>query len=216
MKHRAPACRGRGGFTCFKYNIAYTMNRKMFRLLVCGDLMSSRGRLRFGTLTVRLHGVPLRTVADMWRSFANTRFWRDLSRKRDYVMVFEPHPNGHGWHIHFVCNFFVPVRRLSEVASQFGFGVCWMESVDVGGVAYISKYISKSSRIARSEGCKGVRICNVSRSLVPLRDVEVHSPQIDFIRDYWHTCTGSPLLRWLRLSWQWLLSWCPRLEDFPL
>lgn len=188
------------------------MNRKKFRLLACGDLMASRGALRFGTLTVRLDGLPLRTVADMWRSFANTRFWRELSRGKDYVMVYEPHPNGHGWHIHFVCNFFVPVRRLVEVAFRFGFGVCWMERVDVGSVLYVSKYIGKASAIARKEGCKGVRTVNVSRSMLPLKDVEVHSPSIDFIRDNWGFRTGSPFLRWLRLSWDWLLSWCPSLS----
>lgn len=192
------------------------MNRKQFRLLACGDLMQSRGRLRFGTMTVRLDGLPLRVVADMWRAFANTRFWRDLSRKRDYVMVYEPHPSGHGWHIHFVCNFFVPVRRLVSVASRFGFGVCWLESVDVGGVAYVSKYIGKAGKIARREGCKGVRCVNVSRTLLPLRDIEVHSPMIDFVRTNWCSRTGCALLRWHRLVWDWYLSWCPRIDCLEL
>ena len=192
------------------------MNKKIFRLMVCGDLMASRGRLRFGTMTVKGSGIPLRAVADMWRSFANTRFWRKLSRKRDYVMVFEPHPSGHGWHVHFVCNFFVPIRELVSVGGLYGFGVCYMESVDVGGVYYISKYICKSTSLARKEGCKCVRICNVSRSLVPLRDILVSSPSIDFVRDNWHIESGAPSLRWLKLQWRWFLSWCPMLEDFPI
>lgn len=175
--------------------------------------MASRGRLRFGTLTVKVEGLPLRVVADMWRAFANTRFWRDLSRKRDYVMVYEPHPNGHGWHIHFVCNFFVPVRDLVRVAGNYGFGVCWMESIPSAHVAYIAKYITKSNRLARQEGSKGVRVVNVSRSMLPLRDIDVHSSMIDFIRRFWHTRTGFPSLRWQKLQWDWFLSWCPSLDN---
>ena len=187
------------------------MNKKEFRILACGDLMSSRGRVRFGTMTVRLHGVPLRVVADMWRSFANTRFWRNLTRKRDYIMVFEPHPHGHGWHIHFMCNFFVPIRELVSVASRFGFGVCWMELVDLSGVGYVAKYVCKSGKIARAEGSKGVRIVNVSRSLLPMSDVIVSSSSLDYVRDNWHTETGSILLRWQRLQWRWFCSFCPSL-----
>lgn len=161
---------------------------------------------------MRISGLTLRQTADMWRSFANSRFWRDLCRGRDYVMVFEPHPGGHGWHVHFVCNFYVPIRDLVRVSSRYGWGVCYMEVVDVGAVAYVAKYIGKSGRLSRKEGCKGVRIVNVSRTLLPLRDVEVHSPSIDYVRDNWHTETGSPLLRWLKLSWRWLVGWCPSIE----
>lgn len=190
------------------------LNKKRFRLIVCSDIMASRGLIRFGTMTVRLGGLSLRTVADMWRSFANTRFWRSLTSKHDYIMVYEPHPNGHGWHIHFLCNFYIPIRQLVIESSRFGFGVCWMECVPSSYVHYVSKYIGKASKIARQQGCKSVRIVNVSRSLVPLRDIDVSSSSIDFIRQYWHTVSGSPKVRWHKLYLSWLYSFAPSLCDF--
>lgn len=195
------------------------MNRKVFRLMVCGHIMAQKSRLRFGTLTVRMPCLPLRVVADMWRSFSNSRFWRGLVSRRDYMMVYEPHPQGHGWHIHFVCNFFIPIRDLVREAGRYGFGVCWMEIIDSSGVSYIAKYLSKSSKLARAEGSRSVRLVNVSRSLVPLRDIDVRSPMIDYVRSNWRTETGSPYLRWQKLVWRWLLSWCPsllRLTDVTL
>ncbi len=187
------------------------MNKNLFRLVASAELMSTRGRLRFGTLTVRLDGLPLRVVADMWRSFSNSRWWRSISRKRDYILVYEPHPNGHGWHIHFLCNFYIPIRDLVYESSKYGFGVAWMESVSVDHVYYISKYISKSRRISRREGSKGVRLVNVSRSMLPLSDVIVSSPMLDYVKSNWHIVSGSHKVRWLKLCWNWLTSWCPAL-----
>jgi hypothetical protein len=147
----------------------------------CEHMQKGGRRLRFLTLTVPEHGLPLRVVTSRWRAFRSTRYMRDLLKGHSYICVYEKHPNGHGWHIHCVLNRFVNISRFREMASRYGFGRLHIElcGSDIG--KYISKYISKSFE-ARPSDCKGVRLVNVSRCLLSLRDIAVSSPSIDFIR----------------------------------
>lgn len=182
------------------------MNKKLFRLVASATLMESRGRLRFFTVTVKEHGLPLRFVADRWRSFTNSRWWRRISKGKDYIMVYEPHPKGHGWHIHFLTNFYIPVDDLRYHCNCHNFGICFAEGCDAGTVVYMAKYISKGNFLRRMEGARNVRLVNVSRSMLPLYDIEVRSPSIDFVRRWWKSSTDPLLLRWHCLYWAWLCS----------
>lgn len=147
----------------------------------CEQMQKGGRRLRFLTLTVPEHGLPLRVVTSRWRAFRSSRYMRDLLKGHSYICVYEKHPNGHGWHIHCVLNRYVNISRLRDMSSRYGFGRVHIElcGVDIG--KYIAKYISKSFE-ARPSDCKGVRLVNVSRCLLSLRDVVVSSPGIDFIR----------------------------------
>lgn len=190
------------------------MNKKLFRLVCCANVMASRGRLRFFTVTVQEHGLPLRFVADRWRTFANDRWWRKISKGKDYIMVYEPHPGGHGWHIHFLTNFYIPIDDLRYYCNRHNFGICFAEACDTGTVVYMAKYISKGAFLRRMEGASNVRLVNVSRSLLPLRDIDVSSSSIDFIRRWWHSSNDVFMIRWHCLYWSWLLSFCPSMRGF--
>lgn len=156
--------------------------KKSLRVRWCCDQMTNGGRrLRFLTLTVPEHDLPLRVVTARWRALRSSRYMRDLLRHHAYICVYEKHPGGHGWHIHVVLNRYVNIRQFRAFAESYGFGRLHIElcGSDIG--KYISKYISKSFD-ARPADCKGVRLVNVSRCLLSLRDIAVSSPGIDFIR----------------------------------
>lgn len=181
------------------------MNKQLLRIWASALLMEQRDRLRFFTLTVPEHDLPLRIVADRWRSFANTRWWRRLCRKGDYLIVYEPHPSGHGWHIHALTNFFIPWQELQLMASAVHFGHTDIEAVDSECALYVAKYITKSQLKKRLDNaCKGVRIVNVSRGLVRLKDIEVHSDYIDWVKSnhaYFRTFPWFVRGHHMRMCW---------------
>lgn len=162
---------------------AYTVKTKKgyCRRFVKGD------RLRFLTLTVPESYLPLRVVSDRFRAFSNSRWWRDLMRGHSYVCVYEPHPGGHGWHIHILCNVFIPWRELDIVARAYLFGHTDIEAAESTCAFYVAKYVTKSQVIRKAQDSRHVRIVNVSRDLLPLRDIKVDSPSANFIREFWDT-----------------------------
>lgn len=187
------------------------MNKKLFRILACVELMAGRGRLRFLTLTVKEGGVPLRIVADRFRAFSNSRWWRKLVKGKDYICVYEPHPNGHGWHIHILTNFFIPWQQLQFHASVYGFGHTDIEACNSSMGVYIGKYLSKSKVLRAFEGASNVRLVNVSRSLLPLYDVLITSPSIDYVRNHWRLWDGfgkSVFKKYLWIYLNWVSSFC--------
>lgn len=189
------------------------MTRDLFRLLACGDIMKSRGDLRFVTLTFEHSGLPLDYCAHCWREFTNGRWWRSLSRGKDRIQVWEIHPGGHGWHLHMLVNFFIPWKRLQREIVKAGFGyIVHVELCrDMSVCDYVCKYLLKSKRISRSESARRHRIINVSRSLLPLSDVNVKSSSIDYVRSRWRFTSGPLSLRWRMLYLRWLSSFS--LED---
>ena len=193
------------------------MNRKLFRILASVEIMLSRGRLRFATLTVPESGLPLREVADRFRRFSRSRFWREVKGRGDYISVYEPHPNGHGWHIHILTNFFIPSEKLRVVSGCYGFGITDIEAADTNSAYYIAKYISKSQFLRKLEnGSKNVRLVNVSRGLCALKDVDCTSPSMSFIRSNWYLpqfrgrdlSVLRPRDRWFFLFFLWCSSLC--------
>lgn len=172
----------------------------------CEEMCRGGRRLRFLTLTVPEHGLPLKVVTARFRAFRNSRFVRYLLKGHDYICVYEKHPNGHGWHIHIVLNRFVPIRECRAIAQRYGFGRVHIElcGSDIG--KYISKYISKTLQ-ARPDECKGLRLINVSRGLLALRDIVVSSPSIDFVkRNFKESCVShyKPFERLQILQRSWL------------
>lgn len=200
------------------------INKRVFRILACCELMQhdhfysvktktgiltrfvKGDRLRFLTLTVPESNLPLRVVSRRFRAFSNSRWWRDLMRSHSYICVYEPHPNGHGWHIHILTNVFVPVHELDVVSRSYLFGHSHIESADSQCAFYIAKYVTKTSAV-RALRDSSVRIVNVSRDLLPLRDVDCSSPSVDFIRSNWDVSSLPPNRRMIFLFYCWVFSW---------
>lgn len=199
------------------------INRKLFRVLACTELMQvdhsyvkttkrgsftvfvKGGRLRFFTLTVPESDLPLYVVASRFRSFANSRWWRKLTRGHSYICVYEPHPNGHGWHVHCLTNFYIPWQELDLHARAYMFGHTDIEAADSNAAFYVSKYLTKTQVIRRFQDSRHVRIVNVSRDLLPLYDILVKSPSVDYIRSHWERLEGeTPYLRMLFLYFMWI------------
>jgi hypothetical protein len=175
-------------------------------------------RLRFLTLTVPEHGLPLKVVTARFRALRNSRYMRDLLKNHAYICVYEKHPSGHGWHIHIVLNRFVPIREFRLVAERYGFGRIHIELCGSEIGKYISKYITKTLQ-ARPDDCKGLRLINVSRCLLALRDVIVSSPSIDFVkRNFKKMCVShyKPFQRLKVLQRSWLFRLLPQERCFSL
>lgn len=193
--------------------------KKSLRVRWCCEEMTKGGRrLRFLTLTVPEHDLPLRVVTARWRALRSTRYMRDLLCNHAYICVYEKHPGGHGWHIHVVLNRYVNIRQFRAFAEAYGFGRLHIElcGSDIG--KYISKYISKSFA-ARPDDCKGVRLVNVSRCLLSLRDITVSSPGIEFIRRNIYNPAVTHLKMFQRiliLQRSWLFRLLPRDMTFSL
>ena len=190
----------------------------MLRVQWSCEMMMKGGRLRFLTLTVPEHGLPLKVVTARFRALRWSRYMRDLLKGHAYICVYEKHPSGHGWHIHIVLNRFIPIREFRGIAERYGFGRIHIElcGADIG--KYISKYISKSLE-ARPDDCKGVRLINVSRCLLALRDIVVSSPSIDFVkRNFKEFCVShlKPFQRLKILERSWLFRLLPQERCFSL
>ena len=157
------------------------MKKKLRVRWSCEEMTKGGRRLRFLTLTVRECGLPLGEVVERFRALRNSRYMREALKGNQYICVYEKHPNGHGWHIHMVINFYLNITEFRCWAVRYGFGRLHIELCTEEIGRYISKYISKSLE-NRPEECKGLRMINVSRGLCAMRDIVVSSPSIDFIR----------------------------------
>ena len=128
-------------------------------------------------------------------------------RNRSYVCVYEPHPNGHGWHIHILTNTFIPWRELDVVCRAYLFGHTDIEAANSDCAFYVAKYITKAQVFRKVQDSRHCRIVNVSRDLLPLYDVECHSSSIDYIRENWDTVSESLFIRSHILYCKWVKQW---------
>lgn len=201
-------------------------NKRVFRILACCELMQldhdhyvktkkgflirkvKGGRLRFLTLTVPESLLPLREVAKRFRRFSNSRWWRNLMRFHSYICVYEPHPSGHGWHIHILTNVFIPWQEFDVVARSYLFGHTDIEAAESSCAFYIAKYVTKAHVLRKAQDSRNVRIVNVSRDLLPLYDVICRSPSSDFIRGNWDLLQDfKPIERLHFLYLYWVYTW---------
>lgn len=143
----------------------------------------------------------LSEIRARWRIFRHDYF-RSLGFKARYVQVYEPHPNGHGWHIHFVVDKgFLPVSDIRRFSGRAGFGRIHIERVyDVGKISgYLGKYLSKGINNIKSMGVRRCRLVNISRGLTRLVDISVRSDFIDKIKACLK-CDIAELRGWLVLD----------------
>ena len=86
--------------------------------------------------------IELPVLADRWNQF---RRWFQRTGGR-CVRVFEPHPGGHGWHVHFLTNGRWDVNEVRLKAEAAGFGRIHVKRVPRARADYIAKYVGKRLR----------------------------------------------------------------------
>lgn len=123
--------------------------------------------------------------------------WRDLRHwlirrlgKPLYIMNYEVHPKGHGWHIHCVIQSYVNLRKYLKKIQSFGFGRVNVKPITNLGIAdYITKHCLKPYRGAGKASFsmgeyKRCRLINQSRGLPVLADYVYESEYIDSLHKY--------------------------------
>lgn len=143
---------------------------------VLSKFMASGRGCVFFTLTTK-DVVDLKEIRERWR---NLRHWlaRRLGYDAKYVMNYEVHPKGHGWHIHSVWNHYIDLRRFLPKIQSFGFGRVDVRKVDSKGVSeYLTKHALKAyaKRVKLEGGCARCRLVNASRGLPVLSDYHYES-----------------------------------------
>lgn len=163
---------------------------RAIREIRCKDVLEqfakeNRG-ISFITLTTP-DVVDIYQIRDRWRHLrhylvelygANTKF----------VMNYEMHPGGHGWHIHSVWNRYIPFwgGRIQKIQS-YGFGSVEVRKVTTLHVGeYLTKHCLKAYRgVSKSlllAGGGRLRLVNSSRGLPVLSDYMWTSPDLEKVR----------------------------------
>lgn len=166
------------------------MVSKLAREVRCTDVLrrfaEDNDGMCFLTLTTP-DVVTILQIRERWRNLRHDLV-RRLGRDAKYVMNYELHPRGHGWHIHAVFNRYIPLRRggLYRLRS-FGFRMIRVEKVTTEGVAlYLSKHCLKAYRGVSKQlqgQSKRLRLVNCSRGLPVLSDYKWKSRFVASVRE---------------------------------
>lgn len=188
-------------------------NREI-RTTRCNDLLAElvkNGHCVFFTLTTP-DVVTYDEIRARWRNLRHELCRQSELKGVRYVMNYEIHPQGHGWHIHGVFDRFIPLRRFLPLIQSFGFGRVDFRRVGSVGVAnYLTKHCLKAYRgIKRSCAVSGrrLRLVNTSRGLPKLDDYSYSSDWLSRFRRVGETvfpvvrATSSfrSCLFWVRLA----------------
>ncbi len=154
------------------------------------------GILRLWTLTTRDVIEDPRELGARWSAFnkmmaeyldgrcaghARHAKARGSARRWGGVRVSEPHPKGHGWHIHFVTASWIAVDDVRRIAEIAGFGRVHVAKPGKGGAAaigrYLSKYLGKALDAGKGTGARMWSIFGYGRDKATrLKDIEVTFP----------------------------------------
>lgn len=202
------------------------MVSKLAREVRCTDVLrrfaEDNDGMCFLTLTTP-DVVTIHQIRERWRNLRHDLV-RRLGRDAKYVMNYELHPRGHGWHIHAVFNRYIPLRRggLYRLRS-FGFRMIRVEKVTTEGVAlYLSKHCLKAyrgvskqlqgqSKRLRLVNCSVVCLCCLitSGSLVLSHlSVSVFKTGISFLRSRSFRSVFVIVMPSIPFSWAGLFGGC--------
>lgn len=139
----------------------------------------------FLTLTTR----DIVSYSDIRKRWRDLRHWlvRRLNKPR-YIMNYEVHPKGHGWHIHCVIQSYIDLSRYLAKIQSFGFGRVNVRPITNLGIAdYLTKHCMKPYRGSGQRSFvmgdfKRCRLINQSRGLPSLADYHYSSSYIDSLR----------------------------------
>lgn len=155
---------------------------KSIKEVRCNDVLrsfmdSSKGCV-FLTLTTP-DVVDIYEIRKRWRGVRH--FLCEKYPGVKYVMNFEIHPKGHGWHIHSVWNRYIPLKVVFDKLRWYGFGRVDISKVRRRGVAdYLTKHALKAYRGVSAAELKRnpsfrLRLVNASRGLPVLSDYKWQS-----------------------------------------
>jgi hypothetical protein len=142
--------------------------------------------------------VELPELAKRWNGF---RRWFERVGFR-CVRVFEPHPGGHGWHVHFVTGERLGVRGMRVKAEAAGFGRINVKRIAKQWAGYLAKYVGKKfgdgrrPRGARMWACVGFKGSSAKNVVIKRRTLWGH-----WTGDHWELKPWPPHLdqtRWGR------------------
>ena len=182
---------------------------KEIREIRCADVLhyffgNNRG-MSFMTLTTP-DVVNLDEIRERWRRLRHYLAEREGDGFK-YVMNYELHPKGHGWHIHGVFNRYINLRGdgLYQLR-RYGFGMINIKKVSSVGVSlYLSKHCLKAYRGVRDKMKEGdfarrLRLVNTSRGLPRLSDYVWKSGYLDRV----HGFLNSPLTKaaFKKIGWR--------------
>ena len=166
------------------------MVSKQIKSVRCDDVLkafisSSRGCVFFTLTTPDV--VDIYEIRRRWRLLRHYMVERFKGVK--YVMNFELHPKGHGWHIHSVWNRYIPLSyRMLHKLHSFGFGRVDIRRVNSKGVSdYLTKHALKAYRGVSAAELKRnpsfrLRLVNASRGLPVLSDYKFQSDLKDDVK----------------------------------
>lgn len=171
------------------------------------QLMLSPNGCVFFTLTTP----DVVSFSEIRQRWASLRHWllRELRRRSGgavhYIMNYEVHPGGHGWHIHAVFSSYIDLRKYLCVIRSFGFGRVNVKRVDSAGV---SEYLTKHALKAYARRCKSEcnvtrsRLVNTSRGLPTLSDYHYLSETRNKTKENLMILKGYGFRPWKRLVFQ--------------
>ena len=157
------------------------MTSQLAKKVRCDDVLKhfSKRKMTFFTFTTK-DVVTYSEIRQRWRNLRHFLVEKYRSKDLKYVMNYELHPKGHGWHIHAVFSDYIQLKfgGLAKMRS-FGFGMIRVEKVNSLGVAqYLSKHCLKAYRgvkqAQKGQG-KRLRLVNTSRGLPRLSDYKWQS-----------------------------------------
>jgi hypothetical protein len=115
--------------------------------------------------------VDLKELSKRWRKL----IWNGFT---PCVRVFEKHPGGHGYHVHFVTAERLSVDELRPKAEAAGFGRIHVRRIPGKKAEYVAKYLTKQRATSpgiRMWSCVGFEGCKA-------KDVEIHSNEWDDLK----------------------------------
>lgn len=153
-------------------------------------------KVRFFTLTTP-DCVDLSEIRRRWRKFRH--YLVEKLGSVQYIMNYEQHPGGHGWHIHVLINRFVDLRDvlLRSALIRSGFGRVDISSAhDTFSLSeYVAKHCIKSYRQSDRMTVRRLRLINCSRGLYRLSDFEYQSQLEDSVKQVYKLVSASCLFR---------------------
>ena len=138
--------------------------------------------------------IELPVLADRWNVF---RRWLQRAGWQ-CVRVFEPHPGGHGWHVHFVTSERLEVNVVRPKAEAAGFGRIHVKRVPGENADYIAKYVGK--RFAGGGRPQGARMW----ACVGFKGFSAKDVKVPKEKRYWG--------HWVSDHWE-MKEWPPHLDE---
>jgi len=121
--------------------------------------------------------VSLERISFLWSRFMQRKMMRSIPWQG--MNFKEPHPGGHGWHVHAVAVRRYNVRTIRTLATTSGFGRIHVKEIPASRAWYVLKYVTKASfnRTAEEKskqlwGCNGFR--GYPASKVVVQDTFLH------------------------------------------